>query len=207
MEKHFLNNISILIIPLIMEHMITERLNDAQKLLGLITKDKEIISAINEISKAIACAYKNGGKIFIAGNGGSAADAQHIAAELVSRFYKERKALAAESLTVNTSNLTAIANDYDFSRIFSRQLEASGRKGDIFWGISTSGNSKNIISAIIKAKELYMKIIGFTGKDGGEMANMCDFIIKVPSDDTPRIQENHILIAHIICEIVELAFV
>ena len=189
-----------------MEHLIIERFSDAQKLLELTASDMEAIKTINEISRAIEGAYKNGGKIFIAGNGGSAADAQHIAAELVSRFYKERRALPAESLTVNTSNLTAIANDYDFSKIFSRQLEANGRKGDIFWGISTSGNSKNIISAIIKAKELDMKIIGFTGKDGGEMANMCDFIIKIPSKDTPRIQENHILIAHIICEIVELAF-
>jgi D-sedoheptulose 7-phosphate isomerase len=189
-----------------MEHLIIERFSDAQKLLELTASDREAIKTINEISRAIESAYKNGGKIFIAGNGGSAADAQHIAAELVSRFYKERRALPAESLTVNTSNLTAIANDYDFSKIFSRQLEANGRKGDIFWGISTSGNSKNIISAIIKAKELDMKIIGFTGKDGGEMANMCDFIIKIPSNDTPRIQENHILIAHIICEIVELAF-
>lgn len=190
-----------------MEHLIIERFNDAQRLLKLTAAGKEIILAIDEISKTVIKTYKSGGKIFIAGNGGSAADAQHIAAELVSRFYKERKALAAESLTVNTSNITAIANDYDFSEIFSRQLEANGRKGDIFWGISTSGNSKNIISAVIKAKELGMRIIGFTGKDGGEMANMCDFIIKIPSKDTPRIQENHILIAHIICEIVELAFI
>lgn len=190
-----------------MEHLIIERFNDAQKLLGLTASDKEIILTINEISKTIVRAYKNGGKLFIAGNGGSAADAQHIAAELVSRFYKERRALAAESLTVNTSNLTAIANDYDFSLIFARQLEANARKGDVFWGISTSGNSRNIISAIIKAKELNMKVIGFTGKNGGAMSNMCDFIIKIPAEDTPRIQESHILIAHIICEIVELAFV
>jgi len=186
--------------------LITERFNDAQKLLKLASEDKRLISTIGAISEVIIRTYKNSGKIFIAGNGGSAADAQHIAAELVSRFYKERKALPAESLTVNTSNLTAIANDYDFTRIFSRQLEANAHGGDIFWGISTSGNSKNIISAIMKAKELNMKVIGFTGLDGGAMLNMCDFIIKTPSSDTPRIQENHILIAHIICEIVEIAF-
>ncbi|MGC8555054.1 MAG: D-sedoheptulose-7-phosphate isomerase, partial [Candidatus Acidulodesulfobacterium sp.] len=158
-----------------------------------------------EISKTIISAYDKGGKVFIAGNGGSAADAQHIAAELVSRFYKERKALAAESLTVNTSNLTAIANDYDFSVVFSRQLEANARKDDVFWGISTSGNSKNILTAINTAKNIGMKIIGFTGGNGGKMAGrgMCDHLIKIPSNDTPRIQENHILIAHIICELVE----
>lgn len=186
--------------------LITERFNDAQKLLRLVSEDKTIVSALNAISETIIRTYKAGGKIFIAGNGGSAADAQHIAAELVSRFYKERRALPAESLTVNTSNLTAIANDYDFTRVFSRQLEANAREKDIFWGISTSGNSKNIISAIVKAKELNMKVIGFTGSGGGTMSDICDYIIKIPSSDTPRIQENHILIAHIICEIVEIAF-
>lgn len=189
-----------------MERLIEERFNDAQKILKLTACDKEIISAMKAIAAAIIGAYENGAKLFIAGNGGSAADAQHIAAEFVSRFYKERKALAAESLTVNTSNLTAIANDYDFTKIFARQLEANARKGDIFWGISTSGNSKNIISAILKARDIGMQVVGFTGLNGGEMLNLCDFLIKIPSDDTPRIQENHILIAHILCETVELAF-
>ncbi|MHB8231846.1 MAG: D-sedoheptulose-7-phosphate isomerase [bacterium] len=188
-----------------MENTIINRLNEAKKLLDLTANNPEIIKTISKISKAIISSYDNNGKVFIAGNGGSAADAQHIAAELVSRFYRERKALAAESLTVNTSNLTAIANDYDFSFVFSRQLEANARKGDIFWGISTSGNSKNILSAVTAAKKIGMKVIGFTGAGGGKMAekNMCDLIIKIPSEDTPRIQENHILIAHIICEIVE----
>lgn len=188
-----------------MKSLIFKRLNEAKKILDLTASSNKILRTIEEISKAIIAAYAHGGKIFIAGNGGSAADAQHIAAELVSRFYKERKAFAAESLTVNTSNLTAIANDYDFSAVFSRQLEANARKGDIFWGISTSGNSKNIISAIYTAKNIDMKVIGFTGEGGGKMAEpeMCDLLIKIPSMDTPRIQENHILIAHIICEIVE----
>ncbi len=188
-----------------MKNTIEKRFAEARALLELTSNSEEILNAVEGISKTIISAYNKGGKVFIAGNGGSAADAQHIAAELVSRFYKERKALAAESLTVNTSNLTAIANDYDFSVVFSRQLEANARKGDVFWGISTSGNSKNILTAINTAKKIGMKIIGFTGGDGGKMAEpeMCGHIIKIPSKDTPRIQENHILIAHIICELVE----
>ncbi|MFW0884886.1 SIS domain-containing protein [Candidatus Acidulodesulfobacterium sp. H_13] len=186
-----------------MKKLIIKRFNEAAALLELTVRDEKIIKTMSAMSQAIISVYNNSGKIFIAGNGGSAADAQHITAELVSRFYRERKALAAESLTVNTSDITAIANDYDFSVIFSRQLEANARKGDIFWGISTSGNSKNIISAIITARDTGMKIIGFTGSDGGKMSDMCDLIIKIPSKDTPRIQEQHILIAHIICELVE----
>ncbi len=188
-----------------MKNIIEKRFAEAKALLELTSNNAKILKTVEGISKTIISAYDNGGKVFIAGNGGSAADAQHIAAELVSRFYKERKALAAESLTVNTSNLTAIANDYDFSVIFSRQLEANARKGDVFWGISTSGNSKNILSAIHTAKNIGMKIIGFTGESGGKMAEpkMCDLLIRIPSKDTPRIQENHILMAHIICELVE----
>ena len=188
-----------------MKNIIEKRFAEAKALLELTSNNAKILKTVEEISKTIISAYDNGGKVFIAGNGGSAADAQHIAAELVSRFYKERKALAAESLTVNTSNLTAIANDYDFSVVFSRQLEANARKGDLFWGISTSGNSKNILSAIHTAKNIGMKIIGFTGESGGKMAEpkMCDLLIRIPSKDTPRIQENHILMAHIICELVE----
>jgi D-sedoheptulose 7-phosphate isomerase len=186
-----------------MEKLIFERLEESNKLNALISKNTELILTIKKTAKLIIETYKNGGKLFIAGNGGSAADSQHIAAELVSRFYKERKALSAESLTVNTSNLTAISNDYDFSFIFSRQLEANAKEGDIFLGISTSGNSKNIINAIKKAKEMNIKTIGFTGESGGEMSKDCDILIKIPSKNTPRIQEYHILIAHIICELVE----
>ena len=192
---------------MLMEKIIAERFAEAKTILELTSNDPEVLKAAAGVSRAIIDTYNNGGKVFIAGNGGSAADAQHIAAELVSRFYRERKALAAESLTVNTSNLTAIANDYDFSAVFSRQLEANARKGDIFWGISTSGNSKNILAAIQTARNIGMKIVGFTGKNGGKMAEpgTCDLIVKIPSGDTPRIQENHILIAHIICEMVETA--
>jgi D-sedoheptulose 7-phosphate isomerase len=190
-----------------MKNLIKKRFDEARTVLELTSDSGEILKTAEEISKTIIASYAGGGKVFIAGNGGSAADAQHIAAELVSRFYKERKALAAESLSANTSNLTAIANDYDFSSVFSRQLEANARKDDVFWAISTSGNSKNIISAINTAKNIGMKIIGFTGKGGGKMAEqaMCEMLIRIPSNDTPRIQENHILIAHIICEMVENA--
>lgn len=187
-------------------NLLKKRFKDASDILKKVSLNEEILKSVCEISGAIIGVYRNGGKVFIAGNGGSAADSQHIAAELVSRFYRERKALAAESLTVNTSNLTAIGNDYEFARIFSRQLEANGRKGDIFWGISTSGNSKNIISALKTAGNMGIKTIGFTGEKGGEMAELCDFIVKIPSSDTPRVQENHILLAHIICEAVEEAF-
>ncbi len=186
--------------------LIIKRLNEARKVLEETSSNREILDTVHDISEAIISSYKNGGRVFTAGNGGSAADAQHIAAELVSRFYSERRALAAESLTVNASILTAIANDYDFEKVFSRQLEANARKGDIFWAISTSGNSGNIISALKTARAIGMRTIGFTGKTGGRAASLCDFIIRIPSEDTPRIQENHVIIAHIICEAVEKAF-
>ena len=139
----------------------------------------------------------------LCGNGGSAADAQHIAAELSGRFYLDRPPLDAEALHVNSSYLTAVANDYSFDVIYSRMLEAKGKKGDALIAISTSGNSKNIIQAVKKAKELGVITIGFTGEHGGELKNLCDYCIQVPSNDTPRIQECHILFGHILCEIIE----
>ena len=162
-----------------------------------------IISEIEKIASATIQAYKNGNKTIFAGNGGSAGDSQHLAGELVSRFYFDRPALASISLTTDTSILTAIGNDYGYEQVFSRQIEANGNAGDIFFAISTSGNSKNIIRAVKVAKEKNLIIVGFTGKNGGELANLSDFIIKVPSDSTPRIQESHILIGHIVAELVE----
>ncbi len=185
------------------DRIIIDRLEESAKLNRLIVKNAGLISSVKETAELIINTYKNGGRLFIAGNGGSAADSQHIATEFVSRFYKERAALSAESLTANTSNLTAISNDYDFAVVFSRQLEASGMEGDIFWGISTSGNSKNIIKALEKAKEMKIKTIGFTGQNSGKMADLCNVLISIPSKNTPRIQEYHITIAHIICELVE----
>jgi D-sedoheptulose 7-phosphate isomerase len=141
--------------------------------------------------------------VFFAGNGGSAADAQHLAAELESRFYLEREALASEALNTNTSVITAIGNDYNFDRIYARQIEANASRDDIFVGLSTSGNSVNIIEALVTSAANGLKTIGFTGESGGKMESLCCIIIKVPSNDTPRIQESHIMIGHIICEIVE----
>ena len=146
---------------------------------------------------------KNGGQLLLCGNGGSAADAQHLATELVSRFYKERKALNAEALTVNTSALTAIANDYDYSRVFARQIEAKGKKGDVLLGITTSGSSENIIEAFRTAKKQKMTTIAFVGNKSEKIKDVADIIISVPSTDTPRIQEIHIMIGHIVCECVE----
>ena len=171
-------------------------------------KAKEsLISGVSdkiEVSaKAILASLKGGGKVLIFGNGGSAADSQHFAAELVGRFKKERAGLAAIALTVNTSTLTAIANDYGYDVVFARQVEALGVKGDIAVGLSTSGNSKNVIEAFRKARKLGMVTIGLVGRDGGKLKDECDIAIIVRSNDTPRIQEAHITIIHILCEIID----
>ena len=168
-----------------------------------ILEDDNIIKMIEQVIEEFVMTIKSGGKILFAGNGGSAADAQHLAAELVGRFYLERKAMAAIALTVDTSIITAIGNDYSYDDIFSKQVEGLGKKGDLFLGISTSGNSKNIIEAVNKAKSLGMKTVSFLGKDGGKLKEMSDISIVVPSNTTPRIQEAHIMIGHIICEMVE----
>ena len=161
------------------------------------------ISNINLCAEAIYETLLRGNKILICGNGGSAADAQHIAAEFVGRFESERKALPAIALTTDTSALTALANDYDFERIFSRQVEALARKNDLLIAISTSGNSPNVISAVMTARQIGCKILGMTGKDGKKLASLSDVCLKIPSDRTARIQEAHIAVAHIWCEIVD----
>jgi D-sedoheptulose 7-phosphate isomerase len=184
---------------MIIEDKILESILVKQKILA----DKSLIERIDLAAKKIIECYRNGGKVFVAGNGGSAADAQHIVCELVGRFYINRKGLAAEALSTNTSSITAISNDFDFAKIFSRQLEANAKRGDIFIGISTSGNSGNIIEALKVCSEIGVFTIGLTGESGGKMKYMCNILINVPSNDTPRIQEAHILIAHIICEVVE----
>ena len=148
-------------------------------------------------------AFKNDKKMLFCGNGGSASDAQHIAAELSGRFYKDRPPLYAEALHVNSSYMTAVANDYGYEETYARMVEASGRKGDILVGISTSGNSPNVVKAMQNAKEIGMITVGFTGSKGGKMKEICDIMIQVPSDDTPRIQEVHILVGHIICQLIE----
>jgi len=168
-----------------------------------ILNDLEFLQKIQRVGQVMAAAFEQDKKVLFCGNGGSAADAQHLAAELSGRFYKDRKPLFAEALHVNTSYLTAVGNDYGFEYIYTRMIEAAGRQGDILVAISTSGNSPNILKAIEKARSQGMVIIGMTGESGGKMATLCDFLISVPSDDTPRIQESHIMIGHIWCEQVE----
>ncbi len=185
------------------EKLIIDRIKQASRIKQNILKDNELIKNIDEIAKAIINAYKNNKKVILFGNGGSAADAQHIAAELMNRFYFDRKSLPAEALTVNTSILTAIGNDYTFDQIFSKQVEGIGEEGDIAIGISTSGNSKNVTEAINVAKKKKLFTIAFTGRSGGKIKEIADICLQVPHDDTPRIQEIHIMIGHIICEIIE----
>ncbi|HEC1896286.1 TPA: D-sedoheptulose 7-phosphate isomerase [Campylobacter jejuni] len=168
-----------------------------------ILKDENLITLIKNASLEVIKAYKNGNKTLLAGNGGSAADAQHIAGEFVSRFYFDRPGIASIALTTDTSVLTAIGNDYGYENLFSRQVQAQGVKGDVFIGISTSGNSKNILKALELCKQKEIISIGLSGASGGAMNELCDYCIKVPSTCTPRIQEAHILIGHIICAIVE----
>jgi len=162
------------------------------------------------IRDAVICiveAMKRGNKLLIAGNGGSAADAQHIAAEMVGRFYRERKGLPAVALSTDTSILTSVGNDYGFENIFSRQVEAIGKRGDVFLGISTSGNSENIVRAVQKASSMGITTIALTGEGGGKLRDMVDILIAIPSSSTPRIQELHITVGHIICELVEQSMV
>ena len=171
-----------------------------------ISENKELLDKILGVSNEIAQALGNGKKILICGNGGSAADAQHIAAELVGKFMKERRALPAIALNTNTSVITAIGNDYSYDDIFARQVEAFGTSGDILIGISTSGNSKNVLKAFEIAKKISIMTVALTGQSGGKMKEMVDICINVPSSLTPRIQEAHITIGHIMCEIAEAHF-
>jgi D-sedoheptulose 7-phosphate isomerase len=168
-----------------------------------ILKDEALLTAIAETAMACVEAYRRGNKTLLAGNGGSAADAQHIAAELVGRYGFDRPSIPSLALTTDTSNLTAIGNDYGYDKVFSRQLEGMGVEGDIFFGISTSGNSTNVINAFESAKAKGITTVALVGKDGGKMAQMADIALIVPSDATPRIQESHILIGHIICDVIE----
>ena len=168
-----------------------------------LSENEELISVIERAVEIITKAFQQGNKILFCGNGGSAADAQHLAAEFTGRFYKDRQALPAEALHVNTSYLTSVANDYGFDEVYSRMINGIGKKGDILVALSTSGNSANILNAVKTAKEKEMTVIGFTGQSGGEMKDACDLLLNVSSTDTPRIQETHILAGHIICQLVE----
>jgi D-sedoheptulose 7-phosphate isomerase len=167
--------------------------------------DPEFIARIKEVADVIAEAFRNGQRLYLCGNGGSAADAQHLAAEFTGRFYSDREPLPAEALHVNTSFLTAVGNDYSYDQIYERAVKAHGRKGDVLIGISTSGNSKNVLLAQQEAQRRGMIVVSFTGETGGKMKDNCNYLFNVPSTDTPRIQESHILIGHIICQLVEEA--
>lgn len=184
-----------------MKKTIEESIKESIRTKELVSKNQ--IPNIEKAANVIIESLKRGGKLLVFGNGGSAADSQHIAAELVGRFKMERKALPAIALTTNTSTITAIGNDYGYDVIFSRQIEALGVKGDTVLGISTSGNSKNVIDALKKGKSAGMRTIALTGGAGGKMKNVADVLINVPSKDTPRVQESHIMIGHIICELIE----
>jgi D-sedoheptulose 7-phosphate isomerase len=168
-----------------------------------IIKDQTLIHTTDKIANAIINCYRNGGKVLFCGNGGSAADAQHLAAELSGRFYFDRPPLEAEALHVNSSYVTAVANDYSYNDIYSRYVNGVGKPGDVILGLSTSGNSENILRALEVAKSKKMITVAMTGLTGGKMKEVADFLLNVPSTDTPRIQESHIMLGHIICEIVE----
>ncbi len=168
-----------------------------------ILEDEDLLTSIEMVSEISANCLAQGGKLLFCGNGGSAADAQHLAAEFSGRFYHDREPLFAEALHVNTSYLTAVANDYSYDEVYSRMVKAKGRENDVLFAISTSGNSGNIIKAVEVAKQQNMVVVGMTGETGGKMAVLVDHLLNMPSTDTPRIQEGHITVGHIICQLVE----
>jgi D-sedoheptulose 7-phosphate isomerase len=181
------------------KNIISESVSTKNKILA----DEKLLSTIEKVTEVIVDALKNNHRIYFCGNGGSAADAQHLAAEFSGRFYTDRDALPAEALHCNTSYLTAVANDYSFDVIYSRLIKGIGNEGDVLVGLSTSGNSKNILNAFETAKQKKIITVGFTGQPGGKIKTESDYLINVPSTDTPRIQESHIMIGHIICQLVE----
>ena len=186
-----------------MEDRITQVIRQSIGVKSKILEDPRLVAEIGNIADTCTEAFCNGNKVLFCGNGGSAADAQHLAAEFSGRFYYDRPPLPSEALHANTSYLTAVANDYSFDEVYARLLKATGKEGDVLIALSTSGNSPNIIRALETARELGIITVGFTGETGGRMKNLCDYLVNVPSADTPRIQESHIMIGHILCEIVE----
>jgi D-sedoheptulose 7-phosphate isomerase len=182
---------------------IHERIKASIAVKEQIIHEGTLVPVIEKVVQVITEAFQQGHAVYFCGNGGSAADAQHLAAEFSGRFYKDRKALPSEALHCNTSYLTAVANDYSYDVIYARLIEGIAKKGDVLIGLSTSGNSANILKAFEKATELGVITIGMTGASGGKMKGQCNYLINVPSSDTPRIQESHILIGHILCELTE----
>ncbi len=186
-----------------MKNVIQSIIEQSISVKQLVLQDELLLKTIEDCVRVINDCFKHDGKVLFCGNGGSAADAQHLAAEFSGRFYTDREPLFAEALHVNTSYLTAVANDYSYDEVYSRLVKAKGRKGDILIALSTSGNSGNIIKALETAHQREMINIGLTGSTGGKMKSLCNYLINVPSNDTPRIQESHIMIGHIICQLVE----
>ena len=183
---------------------IKSKIEDSIIIKNKLLKNEIILSTLEQIINDIITSYKAGGKVLWCGNGGSAADAQHLAAELSGRFYYDRPPLFSEALHVNTSYTTAVANDYSYDIIYSRLVEAMGKKNDILIGLSTSGNSQNVVKAIEKANQLGLTTVAFTGETGGQLKNICKYLINIESTNTPRIQECHMILGHTICEIVEM---
>ena len=186
-----------------MQKHISDILNDSFNNIQKVINDKELVTEIETITTKIIQAFKDGNKLLLCGNGGSASDAQHIAAELSGRFIKERKPLYAEALHVNSSYMTAVSNDYGFESTYSRMLEAIGKKGDVLIALSTSGNSENVINAVKMANSLDMLSVGMSGGKGGKIKDLCQHNIIIPSSNTARIQEAHIIVGHIFCQIIE----
>lgn len=183
--------------------MIKEIIEASINVKSKILTDDRLLKTIEDVTNVIVRAFENGNKVLFCGNGGSAADAQHLAAEFSGRFYTDRDPLPSEALHCNTSYLTAVANDYSYDVVYSRMVKGMGRKGDVLVGLSTSGNSVNILKALEEAQKIGMITVCFTGETGGKMKDNCDYLINVPSKDTPRIQESHIMIGHIVCQLTE----
>ena len=186
-----------------MQDIITRQMQHSGRVLQAMQDDSALRAALQAAAEACIGSLRAGGKVLLAGNGGSAADAQHIAGELVSRFEFDRPGLAAVALTTDTSILTAIGNDYGYERLFTRQVQALGRRGDIFVAYSTSGNSPNIVAALQVAREMGLVTVGFTGNRGGSMNALCDHLLAMPAAETPRVQEGHLVLGHILCGLIE----
>ena len=186
-----------------MKNYISAQLGEAQRIISDMLADADLISTVQAAAEACIHCLQSGGKVLLAGNGGSAADAQHIAGEFVSRFAFDRPGLPAIALTTDTSILTAIGNDYGYERLFARQVQAHGSEGDVFIGYSTSGKSPNVLHAFEEARSLGLVCIGLTGNRGGPMRELCDYLLEVPSADTPKIQEGHLILGHILCGLAE----
>jgi D-sedoheptulose 7-phosphate isomerase len=196
---------SIDLAPRHMQDFIESQILEARRIMGLMADDRQLQKAVKAAAEVCIACLRAGGKILFAGNGGSAADAQHMAGEYVSRFMYDRPGLAAIALTTDTSILTAIGNDYGYEKLFARQIQALGRPGDVFIGYSTSGTSPNILRGFEAAATAGVTCIGFTGNRGGPMREACDILLEVPSGETPKIQEGHFVLGHIICALVERA--